>query len=59
VGHGPEWPGGPNASWAGAERKKNKEESGLGRGWAGKRREEAGPNPLLGLKSRRIKENQF
>jgi hypothetical protein len=30
VGHGPEWPGGPNASWAGVERKKN-EESGLGR----------------------------
>jgi hypothetical protein len=21
VGHGPEWPGGPNASWAGVERK--------------------------------------
>jgi hypothetical protein len=21
VGHGPEWPGGLNASWAGAERK--------------------------------------
>jgi hypothetical protein len=21
VGHGPEWPGGPNASWASAERK--------------------------------------
>jgi hypothetical protein len=22
VGHGPEWPGGPNASWAGVERKR-------------------------------------
>jgi hypothetical protein len=39
--------------------KKNKEESGLGRGWAGKRREEAGLNSLLGLKSRRIKEINF
>jgi hypothetical protein len=26
-------------------------------GW--KRRDEAGPNPLLGLKSKRVKENQF
>jgi hypothetical protein len=26
-------------------------------GW--KRREEVGPNPLLGLKSKRVKENQF
>jgi hypothetical protein len=29
VGHGPEWPGGPNASWAGVERKKMKKV-----GWA-------------------------
>jgi hypothetical protein len=27
----------------------------VGRGWAGKRREEAGPKLLLGLKSKRVK----
>jgi hypothetical protein len=31
----------------------------VGRGWAGKIREEAGPKPFLGLKSNRVKENQF
>jgi hypothetical protein len=33
--------------------RKGREE--VGRGWAGKRREEAGPKLLLGLKSKRVK----
>jgi hypothetical protein len=28
-------------------------------GWARKIREEAGPKPILGLKSNRVKENEF
>jgi hypothetical protein len=31
---GPEWPGGPNATWAGAERKQKKREMGRKDDWA-------------------------
>jgi hypothetical protein len=37
--------------------RKGREEAGPRLGW--KRWEVAGPNPLLGLKSKRVKENQF
>jgi hypothetical protein len=34
-------------------------EGGVGPRLGWKRREEAGPKPLLGVKSKRVKENQF
>jgi hypothetical protein len=46
------------ACWAGwADLGWKREE--VGRGWAGKRREEAGLKPFIGLKLNRVKENQF